>query len=142
MTFCSDHYPDDPTIEDETKLFRRIPPWHHVFDGNTNQWRPSSAAFQDDNDGDPMSVYLSSVLAAESRNPSTVLIGHEGYSLAAITAGLARSKAQTVHPEPLLDETSHAVVCGQKGNNTKGAPRKQFALNAVWFALNPPTPRT
>ncbi len=140
MSFCSDNFPDDPSIQNDTGLFRRIPPWHHVFDGNQNRWRPSSAAFQDDGDGDPMSVYLSSVLTAEQRDPSTVLAGHVGYSLASISAGLARSKDQTVHPDPLPEETSHAVVCGEKGTNRKNAPRKVFASQAVWIVLNPPPP--
>lgn len=142
MSFCSDNYPDDRAIPDNADLFRRIPPWHHIYDQNLNRWRPSSAAFEDDGDADPMSVYLSSVLAAEHRNPSAVLAGHEGYSLASISAGLARSKGQTVHPEPLPDESSHALVCGNKGHNTKSAPRKTFAAQAVWFVLNPPPPRT
>jgi hypothetical protein len=138
MSFCSDNFPDDPSVPNDTSLFRRIPPWHHVFDENLNRWRPSSAAFQDDGDADPMSVYLSSVLTAEQRDPSTVLAGHVGYSLASISAGLARSKDQTVHPDPLPAESSHAVVCGEKGTNRKNAPRKAFALQAVWIVLNPP----
>ena len=138
MSFCSENFPDDPAVTNEANLFRRIPPKHHVFDKNSNRWRPSSAAFEDDGDGDPMSVYLSSVLAAENRSPLTVLVNHDGYSLAFITAGFAREKGQTVHPDPLPDETSHAVVCGEKGNNNRSAPRKQFALNAVWFVLNEP----
>jgi hypothetical protein len=138
MSFCSDNFPDDPAITNETNLFRRIPPTHHIFDVNLNRWRPTSAAFEDDDELDPMSVYLSTVLTAENRSPATVLVGHPGYSLASITAGLARTKGQTVHPDPLPEETSHAVVCGDKGNNNKSAPKKQFALNAVWFVLNPP----
>ena len=85
-----------------------------------------------------MSVYLSSVLTAEARGPLTVLAGHEGYSLASITAGLARSRDQTVHPDPLPEETAHAVVCGDKGKNKSSAPKKKFAKEAEWFQLNPP----
>src|ERR1700674_870735 len=109
MSFCSENFPDDPTIKDDTSLLRRIPPWHRFFDQNENRWRPSSAAFEDDDEGDPMSVYLSTVLLRENREPSVVLAGHKGYSLASITAGLARRYSQTVHPDPLLEESSHAV---------------------------------
>lgn len=139
MSFCSENFPDDPSIQDNTDLFRRIPPRHCIFDENENRWRPSSAAFEDDDDGDPMSVYVSSVLLKENREPSTLLAGHEDYSLASITAGLARIHNQTVHPEPLLEEPSHAVVCGDKGSaHKKSAPRKKFALAAAWAVLNPP----
>jgi hypothetical protein len=138
MSFCSDNYANDPTIIDDTDLFRRIPPWHVYYDKNLSRWRPSSAAFEDDADGDPMSAYLSSVLANEKRDPSTVLAGHEGYSLASITAGLARTNSQTVHPCPEPDENSHSAVCGDKGKNKKSAPKRQFASNAAWFVLKPP----
>jgi len=137
MSFCSDNFPDDLSIPNESNLLRRIPPNHFYFDENENRIRPSSAAFEDDEDDHPMSVYLSGVLLRENREPSSVLVGHEGYALAAITAGLAREKNQTIHPDPLPDESSHAAVCGDKGRSQKTAPRKQFALMAVWI-VGPP----
>lgn len=142
MSFCSENFPDDPSIQGDTELFRRIPPKHYFFDENENRWRPSSAAFEDDADGDPMSVYLSTVMLRENRAPACVLAGHEGYSLASITAGFARAQNQTVHPKPLLDESSHAVVCGDKRKGKKKAPRRQFALKATWVVWNPRVPNT
>ncbi len=141
MTFCSENFPDDPSIPNATELLRRIPPWHVHFDANENRLRPSSAAFEDDGDDDPMSAYLSSVLAAESREPSTVLAGHEGYALASITAALAREHLQTVHPDPLPEETSHAAICGDKESGKKNAPKRKFALAARWV-IAPPAPAT
>jgi hypothetical protein len=138
MSFCSENFPNDPSIADGASLFRRIPPWHRFFDENENRWRPSSAAFEDDGDGDPMSVYLSTVLIRENREPSVVLVGHEGYSLASITAGLARANSQTVHPDPLPEESSHSVVCGDKGKDKKSAPKRQFAKAAAWVVLDLP----
>src|ERR1700733_6498926 len=126
MSFCSENFPDDASIVDETSLLRRIPPWHRFFDENENRWRPSSAAFEDDDDGDPMSVYILTVIIREGREPSTVLAGHENYSLASITAGLARINNQTVHPDSLPEESSHAVVCGNKGKDKKNAPKRRF----------------
>lgn len=82
-----EEYGDDPTISDEAELWRRIPPWHVVSDQNSGQRRASSAAFDNDPDGSPMSV----VLAAESGGPAAALAGHPEYALATITAGLARS---------------------------------------------------
>lgn len=137
MSFCSENFPDDPSIQNDTDLLRRIPPKHFFFDENEQRWRPSSAAFEDDDDGDPMSVCLSSVLLVEKRQASGVLAGHEGYALAAISAGLARVHGQTVHPKPLPEETSHAAVCGDKGKSKKSAPKKQFALQATWVVRPP-----
>ena len=138
MSFCSDNFPNDPSIQEDANLLRRIPPKHCIFDENENRWRPSSAAFEDDEDGDPMSVYLVAILLNENRESSCVLAGHAGYSLASITAGLARKHNQTVHPEPLPEESSHAVVCGDKGKSKKSAPKKQFALAAEWVVFDPP----
>jgi hypothetical protein len=85
-----------------------------------------------------MSVYLSTVLTGEGREPSSVLASHDGYSLASITAVLARSYNQTVHPEPLPEESSHTLVCGEKRKGGNNAPKKQFARAANWVVLNPP----
>jgi len=83
---ASDDYSDDPTIPDDAELWRRIPPWHFVHDENWGQIHPSSAAFEDDPDGSPMSV----VLGAEASDPQRALAGHQGFALASITAALAR----------------------------------------------------
>lgn len=136
-TFCIEHFPDDPSIEDTADLLRRIPPAHFVPDGNSGLVRPSSAAFEDDNDADPMSVYLSTVLVANQREYASVLVGHPGYGLAAITAGMAREKNQTVHPDPIPEEVSHTVVCGNKRLGGNNSAKKTFAHNARWV-IPPP----
>lgn len=135
-----EHFPDDPSITNESDLLRRIPPYHIVMDNNLGARRPSSAAFEDDDDGEPMSVYLAPTLAAEGRAADTVLAGHAGFGLAAITAGLAREKAQTVHPDPLPQESSHTVVCGDKRAGGKKCAKKGFALGARWI-VEPSPPR-
>jgi hypothetical protein len=123
-------YRDDPTIPDEAELWRRIPPRHFFYDGNLGCFRPSSAAFEDDRDGSPMSV----VLAAESRGPESVLAGHEGYALASFSAGLARECRQGIARDPLPEEPAHAVVFGRK----TGSVRSRLAKGSVWVAP-PPT---
>lgn len=110
---CLEQYPDDLAVSDEVDLLRRIPPWHFHADPSTGSVRPSSAAFEDDEDGLPMSVYRSDVIEQTGRNPERVLRGHENFALAAVGAGLVRSHAQTVHHDPLPDEHAHAVVCGK-----------------------------
>jgi hypothetical protein len=90
--------------------------------------RPSSAAFEDDADGDPMSVYRRDILDAEGASVQRVMIGHAGFALAALTAGQFRSKQQSVFPDPLPEESSHAKICGPKSDGTK----RWFARQAEW----------
>lgn len=129
-----DAYTDDATIADEAILLRRIPPRHLVYDENLMRWRPSSAAFENHPDGSPMSVLLADVLRTSGRNAADALRGHEGFALAAITAGLARAHHQDVAREPLPDEPAHAVVVGIKTQ----AIRRKLAKQATWAVPPPP----
>ena len=95
--------------------------------------RPSSAAFEDDRDGDPMSVDRKDVIGAEGGDVERVRVGHEGYALAGITAGLVRSREQTVFSDPLPEESSHANVCGPKPPRV----RREFAKQAEWVVPPP-----
>lgn len=54
--------------------------------------RPSSAAFEDDDDGDPMSVYRRDIIDSEGGTVARVMAGHEGFALASLTAGQVRTK--------------------------------------------------
>ena len=130
---CARNFPDDPAVADEVKLLRRIPERHFHFDNNLGRIRPSSAAFEDDQDGDPMSVYRQDVIESEKGDIERVMIGHEGYGLASLTAGQVRSKLQTVFPAPLPDESSHAKVCGPKPRGT----RRCFSRQAAWVIAPP-----
>ena len=120
-------YVDDPTIRDTESLLRRIFPGWLVFDKNIGQVRLSSQAFQNQRGHTAISVYLRQVLDENGLPPETVLDGHEGYSLASITAGLARKYNQGImrNPEP---HPAHAEVFGEK----PASVRKAFAKNAVW----------
>jgi hypothetical protein len=130
---CSKNFPDDPSIDGSAELLRRIPDWHFVFDENTNAFRPSSAAFEDDRDGHPMSVFRADIILGSGGALERVLTGHQTYALAAITAALARQFQQSIHPDPLHSEPSHAVVCGRK---TK-AIQRQFARSSRWIVAPP-----
>src|SRR3954453_17204354 len=107
-------YTDDLSIGDSNYLWRRIPPWHFVYDENLLRWRPSSAAFDNDPDGGPMSVVLAEVLLASGRKAGDFLHGHDDYGLTAIMSGLARACGQGVVRDPLPEEPAHALVAGQK----------------------------
>ena len=121
---------DDPTIRDECELLRRVPinpKVNVIWDGNQGRWRPSSASFKDHPNGTPMSIVLRDELDNRGREPSEVLIGHDNFALAAITAGFAREHQQRVAREPLPEEPAHGIVIGEK----KKASRK-MAKAAQW----------
>jgi hypothetical protein len=121
--------PDDLTIPDDAVLWRRIPSWHWVQDENLGRMRPSTAAFEDDDDGSPMSV----ALASECAGPEVVLAGHEGFALAAFTAGFARQRGQRIARDPRPGEPWHAVVIGKKTHSV----RKQLARDCQWVVAPP-----
>ena len=125
---CARNFPDDSTVADGVALLRRVPPKHVILDEKLGRLRPSSAVFEDDEDDDPMSVYRRDVIEAEGGDIRRVMFGHEGYALAFLTAGQVRLKSQTVHPNPLPEESSHTQVCGPKPKGT----RRWFAEQAEW----------
>lgn len=116
-------YEDDQSIADDEQLYRRIPEWH--WDGCPgDSCRPSSAAFYDDPDGQPMSVDIASL-----STPESVLEGHDRFALVAFTAQLARSSQLIVVPLPLDSNPAHAVV---PGNKTQGV-RRTLAKQCTWI---------
>ena len=127
------NFPDDRTVADNVPLLRRIPPWHFFNDPKLQRMRPSSAAFEDDDDGAPTSVYRRDIIDSEGGVVDRLMIGHERFGLVSLTAGQFRSRRQTISPDPLPEETAHTVVCGPK---TDGA-RRWFTKQAEWVVLPP-----
>ena len=121
---------DDPTIHNEDVLWRRIHPRWVKPDEKIGGVRLTSEAFQNSSDGSPMSV----VLAKEHGNPEAVLEGHEGYSLASITACLARENCQGIARDPTQENPAHALVFGKKTEATS----KKLARGAEWVVPPPP----
>jgi hypothetical protein len=132
----SGDYADDLSILNIAVLWRRVPPRHFFFDDNLGRMRPSKAAFYDHPDGSPMSVVLADDVLESGRQPVDILVDHEGFALAAITAGLAREKKQGVARDPLPEEPAHAIVFGKK---TSSATRA-FAKACQWVIA--PVPRS
>lgn len=122
---------DDPSIPDDEELWRRIPPHHFFFDDADGRLRPASAAFDNDPDGSPMSVFL----ASGTPGPDAALAGHDGHALAAITAGLARANGQGVVRAPLPGLPSHAHVEGPKPKSIQ----RRLARAARWVVPPPDT---
>jgi hypothetical protein len=121
-------YEDDLSIGNDVRLFRRIHPSCIVMDENLNCLRPSSQAFNDSQDGTPMSVNREDILKQENRDPASLLTGFNEWGLAALTAGRMRENGQGIGPDPLPDERSHALVFGPKPTKA----RKRIAKTAEW----------
>jgi len=120
-------YQDDPSIQDDAVLWRRICPAWIVPDDNVG-WRVSSAAFDDSRDGSPMSVLLAADVIQSGRTAYETVAYFAGYGLAAITAGIARTQKQGVARTPEPDEIAHASVFGPKS----GAVKRALARAATW----------
>lgn len=122
---------DDPAIGNDDDLWRRIHPDWVVLDENLDEQtsgrvRPSSAAFRDES---------LSVLLAREDTPERALLDwqHKGFSLAAITAGLARQNGQAVCRDPTDEDPPHVLVEGRKKRVDE-----RLALAARWVGATPP----
>ncbi len=129
--------PDDGTIHPDDALWRRIPPWHIVFDENQHALRISSAAFDDNVDVNqapsPMSVTISSKARELGLAPESSVQGHDGFGLASFTAAQARSLNQRVARTPDADNPAHGSVIGKKTKTVK----KRLAEYSIWVIRNP-----
>lgn len=123
--------PDDLSIPSEAVLWRRVPDYHFVpaADGTL---RPSSAAFDDDPDSDPMST----ILARTGRDPFPVLLGNEGWALAGVPVRLIRELGWVVQRRPISAEPDHVVVIGNKSPGK----RRRVARECAWV-IPPPSMR-
>jgi hypothetical protein len=109
----SSQYADDPRIKDSAELWRRIHPmW---VKREETRFRVTSQAFQNSEDGSPMSVDQ-----AELSTPENSLKGHPDYSLVGFTAGFARGECnQKISPYPFPDNPAHTYVVGQKSSSVR-----------------------
>lgn len=123
--------PDDLSIPADAVLWRRVPVQHFVQEAD-GTIRPSSAAFDDDPDGDPMST----VLARPDRDPFPVLLGNDAWALAGVSVALVRELGWGVERRPTLEEPDHVVVIGNKTHSK----RKRVARACSWV-IPPPSMR-
>ncbi len=120
--------PDDSSIADECRLYRRLHRSQLIWDENEHRLRPTSNAFKDVE----LSVNLADELEVHGLAPEWLLRLDPNHHLASITAGLARECEQSVWPDPLTDhprygdDPTHAVVEGRK----KGARSSTLAIEA------------
>jgi hypothetical protein len=113
-------------VPDATAVWRRVPPWPDwiVFDENLGRLRPSSLAFDDNPDGSAMSAFLE----GHGNSIEDVLRNHDGFALAAVSAGLVRSKGLKIVHDPLDGLPAHVEVHGPKPKSV----RSTLAKAAVW----------
>jgi hypothetical protein len=121
-------YVDDATIADQELLLRRIRPAWIIPDHNRGRWRPSKAAFQDSEDGSPMSIHLAAVFQSAGLPLASALAGHEGYGLVSFTAGVVRSLGQIVVRDPQPSDPAHGLVAGNKTESR----RKRLMESSEW----------
>jgi len=115
--------PDNiPPFEAKDQFLRRIPPWH--LKGPS---KVSSAAFQNDDDTDRMSVNWLKLSSVEH-----TLSGFLGWGVASITAELCYSLKQEPVYSPTVDNSAHCDVVGHK---TQGISRR--FRNGAQYLLYP-----
>jgi hypothetical protein len=121
---------DDPTINDDDLLWRRIvnkPEWvSHNSDGS---WRVSSAAFIDRHTGE-VSVHLARLTTQEK-----VLASRPDEGMVEIVAGLPRSLGLIVAYDPTDDDQSHSLICSPMGGSIKKSDARKLADAAGWLVL-------
>jgi hypothetical protein len=84
-----------------------------------------------------MSIAIDDTLRELQMSPESVLIGHEGFSLAAFPAKVPREHKQGVMRKPLENDPAHGEVFGKK---TKSVQRA-LAKNSHW-CVDPNLPPT
>lgn len=123
---------DDPTVNDDERLWRRVHPNQIIWDEDIKNYRPSSAVFRPSGE---MSVDIASLTT-----PEAVLSDYPQHSLVEFTAGVARKEGCIVVRDPLPDNPSHALVRGKnpEGHLTK-SQAKNIQQNSKWIILNAPS---
>ncbi len=76
---------------------------------------------------------MSVVMVRAGRDPSEVLIGHEGFGLVSIPTDSIAAAGLEVRPEPVDGEPDHAVVVGPKSQGTSRA----LSRASTWIVRPP-----
>ena len=133
-------YSDNEQIQNDHTLWRRIRSDQLIIDSNRGITRPTSAAFEDCPDGDPMSAFWKELHLSKGLTPEHTLYKHDGFFLAGFAAGLSRSLKQLIHldpiegqQDPLENQPAHVLVVGSK---TKSVSRT-LARECRW-EIQPP----
>jgi hypothetical protein len=100
--------PDDPTINDSERLWRRVHPNQVRTNTETGEPEISSAVFST---REEVSVAISG-----ETNLTTFLRDYTKHSVIEFSAGAARAANCTIVRDPLPDDPAHALVCGSRSH--------------------------
>jgi len=76
-----------------------------------------------------MSVFLGQEVIASGRDENSIIVGHNGFHLASVTAGFARELKQGIMREEETGGPAHAEVFGRKTKSISG----KFAKSSIWI---------
>lgn len=131
-------YVDDPTIPDDTTLWRRIRP--EQWTREDRRLRPTSQNFKDREWPDGRIDYVSVYIAAEvSGGVEALLDGHPAYGVVAITAGMARQHGRGVVRDEEDGGPGHCLLFLPEGRPSKASKKRGEKLaREAWWAVLPP----
>ena len=125
-------FTDDPTITDDSTVWRRIPQSWVVSDDNLKRKRPSTQCFLQDGPTGPLSVYI----AAEAQSVQAVMQGAPEPFLVSLNVGFLRRLNLGITRDQSSGGPGHALVIGKK----TGSIRNQMAQAAIWVKpYDPPS---
>lgn len=78
---------------------------------------------------------MSVIIVEKGADQERALVGHEGFSLAAVSVRLLRELGQEVVFDPLEEEPAHGLVIGEKHKNRFG---RRVAKAAAWVVMVAP----
>ena len=111
---------DDPSINDDDSVYRRIPEDWVISDGNLRRFRPSSQAFRQGGTYGLVSVYL----ASETSPDAVMAEGRQAY-LAEVGVGMIRGLGLGVIRSPETGGPGHCDITGRKTRSVLNRIAKQ-----------------
>ena len=134
-------FDDDPSIEVNDPVWRRIPPGWWTFDHNEGRVRPTSKCFQYSKNKETGKKHPMSVTLGKGLTPNAALAGQpEGFKLVGWTAGYLRSLELGVCRDEKPDIIAHGLVftrqhdtAGQRRPNISDSVRDRLSISAEWL---------
>ena len=110
--------PDDPSIGDEERLWRRVHPKQIDLSSETGEPEVSSGAFST---REELSIAISSQTTLE-----TFVFNYPEHSVVEFTAGAARVLGCSVVRDPLPNDPAHALLCGPRSRGRLTQSQKEL----------------
>lgn len=134
-------FEDDPSIETDDPIWRRISPGRWTFDHNEGRVRPMSGLFQYSRDKKTGKKHPMSVTLGKGLTPDAAVAGHgAGIKLVAWNAGYLRGLALGVCPDGQPDAVAHGLVftleldsAGDRKTSISSPVREALSLSAEWL---------